>query len=222
MQQTGALYQPQMRTLLADFATFDAPMLVSEYLRRVLLFVYANTVSHYKDLPAERQLALRLLSRSVPIGHRFAVLFAQELHGRPSSPVRSNHVHRLSRRIQDQARDEAAALERILRKETPDLQLQGSAFDAISFAHCLEAALHDAIELSPAEKDIVFRSWAGLFAETMRESYIKYIQVLLNGSELAPQAQQDFVDTIPFSIENRNDLLLRKGSLPRRQLPQAA
>lgn len=222
MQQPRALYQPEMRSLLADFATFDAPMVVADYLRSVLLFVYANTASHYKDLFAERRLALRLLSRSVQIGNRFAILFNNELRGKPSSPVRSNNVHRLSRRVHDHTRDEAAALERILRKETPGTEIQGSAFDAICLVHCLEAALHDAIELSAAERDIIFRSWAGLFAETVRGSYIKYIQVLLNGSELAPQAQQDFVDTIPFSLEHQRHLHVRSAPALQRQLPQAA
>lgn len=206
MQQTGAVYQPPMRTLLADFATFDAPMLVTSYLRSVLLFVYANTPSHHKELFVERRLALRLLSRSVQIGNRFSAHFTSELNGKPSSPVRSNNVHRLSRRIQDRTRDEAAALERILRKEKPEFVLPGSAFDAICFAHCLETALQESVELTPADRDIVFRSWIGVFAETVRESYIRYIQVLLNGSELAPQALQDFVDTMPFSIENRGEV----------------
>lgn len=222
MPPPRALYEPPMRTLLADFATFDAPLMVAEYLRRVLLFVYANTTAHYKDLFVERRLALRLLSRSVQIGNRFAIHFTNELGDKPSSPVRSNHVHRLSRRVHDHARDEAAALERILRKETPDFQIQGSAFDAICLAHCLEGALHEAIALTPADKDIVFRSWAGPFAETARESYIKHIQVLLNGSELAPQAQQDFVDTVPFSIDTRRAPEPRKVPAPPRQPPQAA
>lgn len=206
MQQQGALYRPEMKIFLADFSIFDAPMMATEYLRRVLLFVYANTPAQYRELPAERRLALRLLSRSAQIASQFASLLTQEIRGSASSPVRSNNVHRLSKRIYANTRDEAAALERILRKERPDFQILDSAFDATRYAHCLEAALNHALDLTPAEKDVIFRSWSGLFAETVRETYVKYIQVLLNGSELAPQAQQDFVDTIPFSIENRLDL----------------
>lgn len=206
MQQQGALYQPEMKILLEDFLIFDAPMMVTEYLRRALLFVYANTPSSHRELPAERRLALRLLSRNVQIANQFATLLTQEVRGQPSSPVRSNNVHRLSKRIYASTRDEAAALERVLRKEKPDFQILDSAFDATRYAHCLEASMNQAIDLTPAEKDVIFRSWSGLFAETVRETYVKYIQVLLNGSELAPQAQQDFVDTIPFSIENRLDL----------------
>lgn len=216
MQPPGALQQPKIPPLLADFATFDAPLVVAAYLRSILLFVYAKAASQHTDLHAERRLALRLLSCNMQLGNRFAILYTSELGGKPASPVRSNNVHRLSRRIQDHARDEAAALERILRREATDIQIQGGAFDAICLAQCLEGALQDCIELSPAEKDIVFREWAGLFAETVRESYIRYIQVLLNGSELAPQAQQDFVDTIPFSIENQRDPPARKPPLLRR------
>lgn len=203
MQQTVALHRSDMRTLLAEFSTHDAPLLVNEYLRKVLLFVHANTESHTKDLPIERQLALRLLMRQGPIGHRFATLFLNELQGPLSSPVRSNNVHRLSKRIGANTRDEAAALERILQQDRREFELAASAFDAVRYAHCLEGALQDAIELAPLEKDIVFRAWSGLFAETVRESYVKYIQVLLSNSELAPKVQQDFVDTIPFSLETR-------------------
>lgn len=203
MQATAAVHRSEMSALLAEFSAHDAPMLVNAYLRKVLLFVYANTETRTKDLPIERQLALRLLMRQVQIASRFATLFLNELQGPLSSPVRSNNVHRLSRRISANARDEAAALERILQQERPAFELSASAFDAVRYAHCLEGALQDAIELSPLEKDIVFRAWSGLFAETVRESYVKYIQVLLSGSELAPKVQQDFVDTIPFSLETR-------------------
>lgn len=203
MQATAAVHRTEMRTLLAEFSAHDAPLLVSDYLRKVWLFVCANTESRTKDLPIERQLALRLLMRQGPIGHRFATLFLNELQGPFSSPVRSNNVHRLSKRIGANTRDEAAALERILQQERQAFELAASAFDAVRYAHCLEGALQDAIELAPLEKDIVFRAWSGLFAETVRESYIQYIQVLLSGSALAPKVQQDFVDTIPFSIETR-------------------
>lgn len=205
MQPSGTSTPPPMRTLLTAFATLDAPLMVTGYLRRVLLLVYANTDAQYPDLSAERHLALQLLSCGPQIGNRFAHLFANELSGKPSSPVRSNNVHRLSRRIQDHAHDEAAALERILGRETPGIQLRGTAFDPTCLAQCLEGALQSTIELNPLDKDIIFRSWSGLFAETVRESYIQYIQVLLNGGELAPKAQQDFVDTVPFSIESRRD-----------------
>jgi len=203
MQATAALYPPDMRTLLADFATHDAPLLVSDYLRKVLLFVYANSEPRARDLPIERQLALRLLMRQSLIGNRFATLFLHELQGPPSSPVRSNNVHRLCKRISANTRDEAAALERILQQAQREFELAASAFDAVRYAHCLEGALQDAIELAPLEKDIIFRAWSGLFAETVRESYVKYIQVLLGGIALAPKVQQDFVDTIPFSLETR-------------------
>jgi hypothetical protein len=203
MQATAAVHRTEMRTLLAEFSAHDAPLLVSDYLRKVWLFVCANTESRTTDLPIERQLALRLLMRQGPIGHRFATLFLNELQGPFSSPVRSNNVHRLSKRIGANTRDEAAALERILQQERQAFELAASAFDAVRYAHCLEGALQDAIELAPLEKDIVFRAWSGLFAETVRESYIQYIQVLLSGSALAPKVQQDFVDTIPFSIETR-------------------
>lgn len=203
MQQTVALHRSDMRTLLAEFSAHDAPLLVNEYLRKVWLFVSANTESRTKDLPIERQLALRLLMRQAQIGSRFAALFLNELQGPLSSPVRSNNVHRLSKRICANTHDEAAALERILQQEDAGFHLSLSAFDAVRYAHCLEGGLQDAIALAPLEKDIVFRAWSGLFAETMRESYIQYIQVLLSGSALAPKVQQDFVDTIPFSIETR-------------------
>jgi len=203
MHATAALPPSELRTLLAEFATHDAPMVVGEYLRKVLLFVYANTESRTRDLLIERQLALRLLMRRVQIGQHFENLFLNELQGRLSSPVRSNNVHRLSKRIYANTRDEAAALERILQQAHPDFDLPASAFDAVRYAHCLEGALQDAMALAPAEKDIVFRAWSGLFAETVRESYIKYIQVLLSGSEMATRTQQHFVDTIPFSIDTR-------------------
>ncbi len=203
MQQTAALYRSDMRTLLAEFSTHDAPLLVSEYLRKVLLFVHANTESRTKDLPIERSLALRLLMRHGQIAGRFVTLFRNELQGPLSSPVRSNNVHRLSKRIGANTRDESAALERILQQERLDFDLAASAFDPVRYAHCLEGALQDAIELAPLEKDIVFRAWSGLYAETVRESYVKYIQVLLCNSELAPKVQQDFVDTIPFSLQTR-------------------
>ena len=203
MQQTAALYRSDMRTLLAEFSTHDAPLLVSEYLRKVLLFVHANTESRTKDLPIERSLALRLLMRHGQIAGRFVTLFRNELQGPLSSPVRSNNVHRLSKRIGANTRDEAAALERILQQAHPGFELASSAFDAVRFAHCLEGALQDAIELAPIEKDIVFRGWSGLFAEAMRETYIQYIHVLLGASELAPQVRQDFVDTVPFSLDAR-------------------
>ena len=203
MQQTAALYRSDMRTLLAEFSTHDAPLLVSEYLRKVLLFVHANTESRTKDLPIERSLALRLLMRHGQIAGRFVTLFRNELQGPLSSPVRSNNVHRLCKRICANTRDEAAALERILQQAHPGFELASSAFDAVRFAHCLEGALQDAIELAPIEKDIVFRGWSGLFAEAMRETYIQYIHVLLGASELAPQVRQDFVDTVPFSLDAR-------------------
>lgn len=203
MQNTGALYQPEMRSLLVEFSTFDVSMMVSDYLRKVLLLVFSNTESRYKDLHVERQLAMRLLSRHAQIDNRFTFLFINELRGQSSSPVRSNNVHRLTKRMYANTGDEAAALERILKKEKPDFDIHNSVFDAVRYAHCLEGALQDSIELTTVEKDIVFRSWSGLFAETMRESYIKYIQVVLNGSELAPQVQQDFVDTIPFALDPR-------------------
>lgn len=203
MQATAAVSRSEMHALLDEFSTHDAPMLVNEYLRKVLLFVYANHESRTKDLPIERELALRLLMRRSPIGHRFSALFVNELQGPFSSPVRSNNVHRLSKRISANTRDEAAALERILQQEHRAFELAASAFDGVRYAHCLEGALQDTIELAPLEKDIVFRAWSGLFAETVRESYVKYIQVLLSGGELAPKVQQDFVDTIPFSLETR-------------------
>ncbi|MDR7093195.1 hypothetical protein [Hydrogenophaga laconesensis] len=205
MQPAGASAPPPMLFLLTEFATLDAPWMATGYLRKVLLLVYANTDTHYPALSAERHLARQLLSCGAQIGNRFAHLFTQELNGRHSSPVRSNNVHRLSRRIQDHAHDEAAALERILGREIPGIQLRGTAFDPICLAQCLEGALQGTLELNPLDKDTVFRSWSGLFAETVRESYIQYIQVLLNGGELAPKAQQDFVDTVPFSIGNRRD-----------------
>lgn len=203
MAATTVPHPIELRNLLAEFATHDAPLMVSSYLRKVLLFVYANTVSHAKDMPIERQLALRLLMRQTQIGSRFTNLFLNELQGRVSSPVRSNNVHRLSKRVYANTRDEADALERILQQAQPGFELKASAFDAVRYAHCLEGALQDAIELAPIEKDIVFRGWSGLFAEAMRESYIQFIQVLLGGSELAPQVRQEFVDTIPFSLETR-------------------
>ena len=203
MAATTTPHRPPLRNLLAEFATHDAPLMVGSYLRKVLLFVCANTASHTKDMPIERQLALRLLMRQTQIGSRFTNLFLNELQGPASSPVRSNNVHRLSKRIYANTRDEAEALERILQQAQPGFELESSAFDAVRCAHCLEGALQDAIELAPLEKDIVFRGWSGLFAEAMRESYIQYIQVLLGASELAPQVRQDFVDTIPFSLETR-------------------
>lgn len=203
MQATAAVHRSEMSALLAEFSAHDAPMLVNEYLRKVLLFVYANTETRTKDLSTERQLALRLLMRQLQISGRFAALFLNELQGPLSSPVRSNNVHRLSKRIYANTHDEAAALERILQQEDPGFHLSLSAFDAVRYAHCMEGALQDAIALAPLEKDIAFRAWSGLFAETVRESYVKYIQVLLSGSELAPKLQQDFVDTIPFSLETR-------------------
>jgi hypothetical protein len=203
MQATTSPHRTDLRALLAEFSAHDAGLLVNEYLRKVLLIVSATTEARNKDLPVERQLVLRLLLRHTPIAHRFATLFLNELQGPLSSPVRSNNVHRLSKRIHANTREEAAALERILQQHQRDFDLTASAFDPVRYAHCLEGALHDAIELAPQEKDIVFRAWSGLFAETVRESYIRYIQVLLGGSELAPQVQQDFKDTIPFALESR-------------------
>lgn len=203
MSATTTSHRPELHNLLAEFATHDAPLVVSGYLRKVLLFVCANTASRSKELPIERQLALRLLMRQTQIGSRFTNLFLNELQGPQSSPVRSNNVHRLCKRICANTRDEAAALERILQQAHPGFELASSAFDAVRFAHCLEGALQDAIELAPIEKDIVFRGWSGLFAEAMRETYIQYIHVLLGASELAPQVRQDFVDTVPFSLDAR-------------------
>jgi len=203
MSATTTSHRPELHDLLAEFATHDAPLVVSGYLRKVLLFVCANTGSRTKDMPIERQLALRLLMRQTQIGSRFTALFLNELQGPQSSPVRSNNVHRLCKRICANTRDEAAALERILQQTHPGFELQASAFDGMRFAHCLEGALQDAIELAPIEKDIIFRGWSGLFAEAMRETYIQYIHVLLGASELAPQVRQDFVDTVPFSLDTR-------------------
>jgi hypothetical protein len=203
MQQTDAIYQPAMRTLLEEFSTYDVSMMVGDYLRKVLLSVYAKTESRDADMRIERVLALRLLARNVLIGNRFACMFINELRGQPVSPVRSVNLLRLSRRMYANTSDEAAALERILQKENADFEMKSSAFDAMRYAYCLEGALHDAIELAPIEKDMIFRGWAGLFAETLRESYIKYIQVLLGGSEVVSHNRQDFVDTMPFSIESR-------------------
>lgn len=202
MQHPGTLHRSDMLALLAEFATYDASPLVGSFLRKALLFAYTDA-PRSSDARLERQLALRLLARSVQIGDRFACLFINQLRGASASPARSNHVHRLSKRIHSHTLEEAAALQRILQSEAPGFVLPSSAFDASRYALCLEGALHDAIALRPADKDIVFRHWADLFAETVREAYVQYIQVLLGCDALPAHTQQDFVDTMPFSIEAR-------------------
>lgn len=201
MQQHNDMDHPDLRLFLSEFATYDASLMVGEYLRKVLLHVYTSSTPHDLDVQAERQLALRLLARAPQLGHRFAWLFIAEVRGTALPTLHSSHVLRLSKRAQAATHDEVEALTRVLRNADSSFDMSSSPFTAMRYAHCLERALHEVVALDAAELNIVFRDWCDQFAETLRDVYMKYIYLLLSTSEHASQIQQDFVETMPFALD---------------------
>lgn len=197
-------YELSMRATLVEFASYDASLLVCAFLRRALLFVYADAGALVFRPHMQRRLALRLLSRSASISEKFMWSRLDDFRNPATSfnlAECSDHVLHLGKRAQAASRTEAAALARLMRREDTLFDLKASPFDAIRYAWSLELALQKTVGLSPTEHDVVFRSWSDAFSHVLRGTYLRYIEVLSAWPEMMLQTHQDFVDTWPTSLE---------------------
>jgi hypothetical protein len=197
-------YELSMRATLIEFAVYDNHLLLPAFLRRCLLFVYADAAALVYRPHLQRSLALRLLANAGAVSERFMAWRLQDLRSVPTAEPPpddySDHVLHLGRRAQAGCRTETLALTRMIRREDCNFEVKGSAFDPLRYSLCLERALQEAVLLSPLEMDVVFRSWADAFAQVVRGTYLRYIEVLSAWPEMMLQTHQDFVDTWPLSL----------------------
>lgn len=200
-------YELSMRATLIEFAVYDNHLLFPAFLRRCLLFVYADAAALVYRPYLQRSLALRLLANASAVSERFMAWRLQDLRNALTKPQHedlSDHVVHLGRRAQAGSRTETLTLTRMIRREDCNFDVRGSPFDPLRYAVCLERALQEAVALSPLEMDVVFRSWADAFAHVIRGTYLRYVEVLAAWPEMMLQTHQDFVDTWPMSLHEQS------------------
>jgi len=195
-------YELSMRATLSEFAAYDAGLFFGAFLRRAPLFVHSDTGALVYRPHLQRSLALKMLASSGLISERFMWRRLAEL--RSTEPVMhgvlSANVLHLGRRAQTCCRVETAGLARLIRREDSSFDIKGTALDPMHYAHDLEKALLDLTRFTPLEMDIIFRSWADLFAHVLRSTYLKYGEVLAGWPDVMLQTHQDFVDTWPMTL----------------------
>lgn len=201
-----------VRKSLADFATYDAGLLLNEFLRTSLQFVYSGGGSLDFEPQLHKSLMLRLLSHGVQISDRFTCALIVEMRNAKGPTPYSSHAAELARRLWEEVSVEMATLQRAIRKVEPSFVIRGSFIDPVRFAHCLESALDEVVSLNAHEKYVVFHAWAGCFSMVMRRTYSKYTKVVESLEEASIPTLQDFVETMPLSIDARASMFSRARS----------
>ncbi len=203
-------YELSMRSTLVEFSAYDSCLIVGAFLRRVLLFVYADAGALVFKPHMQRALALRLLARNAQISEKFTQARLDDFRstGLPFKLSEcSENVLYLGKRAQAGCRAESSTLLKLLRRENPNASLKDSPFDPTRYAWCVERALQDAVSPSEADMEIIFRSWADSFSHVLRSCYLKYIDVLASWPEIMLQTHQDFVETWPMTLEGKASAL---------------
>lgn len=201
-----------IRKTLMEFATYDAGLLLNEFLRTVLQYVYSAAGSHQADPQLHRSLVLRLLAQGVQLSDRFTCGLIADLRT-PGAfvPQPTVFVSGLAQRIWSDVSPEMADLQRAVRFADRGFSIRGSFLDPIRYAHCLEVSLDEVIELSVQERWLVFNAWSGCFSSVMRRTYAKYADVVASLGECHEKTRQEFVETLPLSDEARRRMVPRHG-----------
>lgn len=212
-------YEPSLQKSLIDFAACDAGFLFCAFLRGALLFVHADSAALVYRPHLQQALALRLLPACASLAHRFTWLRTNDFKNRLKSVQASDdssNVRHLARRARNSSRAESIALTRSIRKMDADFEIKASAFDPIRYARSLEHAFQDGVELSPIEMDIVFKCWADVFSQVMRDAYLRYANYLESRRHMLLQSQEplDSVGSPSMALLATADRQRRASSSP--------
>ncbi len=195
-------YEPSLQKSLIDFAACDAGFLFCAFLRGALLFVHTDSAALVYRPHLQQTLALRLLPACASLAHRFTWLRTNDFKNRlkfAQASDDSSNVRHLARRARNSSRAEITALTRSIRKTDSEFEIKTSAFDPIRHARSLEQTFQDGIELSPIEMDIVFKCWADVFSQVMRDAYLRYANYLESRHHMLLESQDHLDSAGPHS-----------------------
>ncbi|MDP1684224.1 hypothetical protein [Hydrogenophaga sp.] len=187
-----------LRSTLAEFATYDASLQLNEFMRTALQYAYSETGAMEVNPHYQRALIVRLLTHSVHISGRFTCALIADLRLPVDRFETSPNSKALALCIWTDATHEMADLQRAVRRVDPAFSIRGSLVDPLRYARCLESAISDTVKLTLEEQYIVYNVWAECFTAVMRRTYSKYAKIVAASTTSASPTRRELVDARPL------------------------